>query len=262
MVGTVRIMACPAVLADRRMLPDKRSALLRMALVAGVSHSFANKGLPARLAMRAVTGTTIELALEKWMSERLQSRVTLNLVTVATDFVLGAGLHHRVARRMARMAVRAGNLVVTMRPAMPSGTDIAVVTVQALRILHLRFGSIRVAETDYGRTFVAAAYTSGMGVSGTVTGFALQLAMPEWTARVARYSMFRAKHCEYGVIFMARQTGIRAFATVLGLLRLCDRVKRYKYRERDCKCRCRDCPTASETRPGSVGWLAQSGSSG
>lgn len=128
-------MAQSTVLADRRMLPQIRAALFSVALVTGIVECLSGKCRCNRVTVKAVASAAIHLSLKKRMRERLACLGALQLMTIEANVRLGRSLQHGIARRMAGMAIAAGNLVNVVRPAVPAQSDLAVVAIHTHAIL-------------------------------------------------------------------------------------------------------------------------------
>jgi hypothetical protein len=85
--------------------------------------------------MRAVTAAAVHLSFEKRVRKGFQRFAALQLMAVETNIRLCRGLHHGISRRMADVAIGAGNLVVVMWPAVPAEANIRSVATQAHVIL-------------------------------------------------------------------------------------------------------------------------------
>ncbi len=135
MVGTVRRMTQAAVFANRRVLPQKWTALLCVTVVAGVVQCLTDKLSCQRVTVWAMTSGTIHLPFEKWMGKCFQGLAALQLMAIETHFSLGRRLQNGIARRMTDMTVGAGDLVIVVRTCMPAKADIGIVTVETHTVL-------------------------------------------------------------------------------------------------------------------------------
>jgi hypothetical protein len=84
-------------------------------------------------------------------------------------------------------------------------------------VLYRDRGSGICAKTDRRRAFFASANSASMITAGSVTGFALQLPMPEWTVRIARHSVFRTEYGQRHLVVVTGKTGVGAFSAVTHL---------------------------------------------
>lgn len=149
-------MAKGAVLGNRRVLPEVWAAFFGMTLVTGIVQCLTNQLRFGCCPMRAVTTSAIHLTFEKRMRKRFQCFVALQLMAVVTDLGLRRGLQHGIARRMADVAIGAGNLIVVMRPTMPTEADVCIVAIKTHVILDTNPGFLMRAKLDHWRAFLAA----------------------------------------------------------------------------------------------------------
>ena len=219
-IRSVRRMAKAAVFADGRVLPEVRAALFRVALQARVICRLSHEIRTDVVVMHGVAGNTVHLALRQRVRERFQRLRSLPLVTVIAHLRLCGGLQNGIPGRMAAMAVGACHFVVAVHIGMPSQADAVVMAFETHGILDSRLGCIKVTEADDWWTLLAASDTSGMFVTRPMAGLALQLAMAEGSARVARYSVLRLEYRKCYGVFMTREAGVRAFTAVVTVRRL------------------------------------------
>ena len=173
MVRSMRCVAQAAVFTDRRMFPQERAALLGVALVTGVVQRLPDEIRCDGIAVSAVTGSAIHLALEKRVRKGLQGFAALELMAIVANGGLRGRLQHGVSRGVARVTVGAGDVIVTVRAAVPAETDVTFVTTQAHGVLDGRWVRVEVAEAQDGGSFLPAAHPARMRVAGTVAGLAL-----------------------------------------------------------------------------------------
>jgi hypothetical protein len=87
-----------AILADRRMLPEKRTPFFGMAGVTHIIDGMIHKHLPAFPAMRIVAGSAADLHVAKLGAEQmggaLEQGFPLFCVAVETGFFYGKGSQH------------------------------------------------------------------------------------------------------------------------------------------------------------------------
>ena len=75
------------------------------------------------------------------------------------------------------------------------------------------------AEIDRDRRpFLATPHAASVLAARAVAGLALQLAMAKRSIGIGGYGMGTAEKRESGLLFVARQAGVRALATVFSLL--------------------------------------------
>src|SRR6056297_352721 len=213
----VGLVAIGAVLGHRGVLPDERTAGLRMALPAGVVHRLARHLQLRGGAVRAVTGAAVHLALVQRMGVGLLRRDLLGAVAVVAHLRLGGSGEHRVVRLVRAVAVRTGHLVGVMGRAVPGHGDRGLVAAQAHGVLLLhRRGLLVRAEVDHRRARVAPAHAAGVLAARAVTGLALELVVPERAALVGGHAVGRAKHPQGLLVAVTPETGIGAVAAVFG----------------------------------------------
>ena len=194
-VGAVRRVTQAAVLADWHMLPKERATFLCVALVAGVVERLADKLQRGRVPVRAVTTAATHLAFEERMGKRLQRLIALQLMTAVANLGLRRCPQNGVARLVADMTVGAGDLVIAMRPTMPSKSNIGFMAVQAHVILQADTGFCIGSKFDDGRPLLPAPHSGRVCSAWSVAGLALQPAVTERAAWIRRYRMFGP---EYG----------------------------------------------------------------
>lgn len=112
------------------------------------------------------------------------------------------------------MTVSTGDFVTAVRAGMPANADIVAVALGTHRVLHLERRLFMRAEIDDRRAFPTAPYSRCVCSTGSVTGFALQLAATEWTAWIARNCMFGSEHSQGLGIIVTGEAGICAFSAV------------------------------------------------
>jgi hypothetical protein len=108
--GAVRIVAVAAILGHRLVLVDKRAALFRVAVVAGVVDAVASQQLRPDRTVRLVAVGAAHLALGQRVMRGLVEFVALLLVAGEADHGLGPFVAHPVVGRVQLMARGAGNV--------------------------------------------------------------------------------------------------------------------------------------------------------
>ena len=115
------------------------------------------------------------------------------------------------------MTIGTSDFFLVMRTAMPAETQVILVTCSTEFILFKdRYNAVDSKCCDR-RPIGTAPYPTRMLATGTVAGFALQLVVSEWRARILTYRMLAPKHGECRLIVVAGETGISTLATVRGL---------------------------------------------
>ena len=158
-VGTVWRMTQAAVFADRRVLPQIRTALLRVTVVAGIVQRLTGKLRRRRVAVRAVTTGTVHLPFEKRMGKCFQRFVTLQLMTIETHFSLGRRLQNGITWRVTDMAVGTGDLIIVVRTRMPAKADIGIVTAETYTVLCSNRCSVIGSERHDRRSFLTTPHS-------------------------------------------------------------------------------------------------------
>ena len=178
---SMRLVAQPTVFADGRVLPEERSALLRVTLLAGIVDVFACQLSRDRVAVHAVASDTVHLALHDRMGERFARLGALYLVAVEADIGLSRRLQDGIPGNVAFMTIGTGDLVARVSAAVPAEAYVALVTIQAHAILFVdRCGGVGAKQYD-GRPFLSAPDATGVRVARPVTGLALQLTVTKWS---------------------------------------------------------------------------------
>ena len=112
------------------------------------------------------------------------------------------------------MAIDAGDAVVIVVAAVPAEARVALVTAQAGAVLG--FGRVTNAEgQERRRPLLAATHAAGMVTGRSVTGFALQLAVPERSVRIIRVGVRAEKQREHRLVVVTRKAAVSALAAVL-----------------------------------------------
>ena len=207
-----------AVLADRCVLPQVRTAHFSVALLAGVVDGLPHKICRGVVAVRAVATAAIHLALEERMRECLHRLAALQLVAVVADFGLCRRLQNGIDPRVTIVAINTSDLVDGVRTGMPAKADVAVVAVEALAIVFFNRRRAGRTEIRYRWPFLAPADAARMVTAGPVTSFALQLTVTERTTGIRRYGMLGTEYRKQRLVVMTGQAAIRAFAAVTGFL--------------------------------------------
>jgi len=200
-------------------LPKIRATLLGVTVKTGVVQRLLHELQIVSCAMIAVTATAIHLALTYWVSVGLQRLRSLLLVTIETDFRLCCSHQNRILRRMARVAVGAGDFVDVVVVAVPAKARIRGVAIHAEAVPGVdRCGRALAENGARSGTLLAAANSPGVIAGRTVAGFALQLAVTEWPVRVCRIGVCTLEQNKDRIIFVTRQASVRALATEIRIL--------------------------------------------
>ncbi len=158
-VGTVRRMTQTAVFADRRVLPQIRTAFLRVTVVAGIVQRLTGKLRCCRVAVRAVTSGTVHFPFEKRVGKCFQGFVALQLMTIETHFSLGRRLQNGITWCVTDMAVGTRDLIIVVRTRMPAKADIGVVTAETYTVLCNNRCSVIGSERHNRRSFLTTPYS-------------------------------------------------------------------------------------------------------
>ncbi len=199
------------------MLPKKWTAFLCVALVTGVVDRLPDKLQFGRFPVGAVTTTASHLALEDRMGKRLQRLIALQLMTAVANLGLRRCLQNGVARCMADVTISACNFIVVVRPAVPSETNFAAVTIETHTVLYIDGCLFVRSEFDDRRPLLSAPHPGRVCSAWSVTGLALQLAVPERTAWIGRHRMFGLEYRQNFRIVVAGDAGIGALSAVLDI---------------------------------------------
>ena len=100
-------MAVGAVLNDGRVFPQKRSALFRVAGVAGLGDGVLHHQARASRTVRVVAVGAANFAFEDRMPRKAMKLGALILVATETDFRLGKFVQHLLLRVMHLVTIRA-----------------------------------------------------------------------------------------------------------------------------------------------------------
>ena len=213
----VRIVTVAAVLGDRLVLPEKRSAVLGMAARAGlvdrVLHELRRRGR----AVRRMAGRASHLALAQRMMRELVEVRVLRLMTAGADLDLGRRRLHRILGRVQLMAARARDIAcgvctrgpIVRRVRLMADRDIA----RSVGRGCLRLGT----EIDHARQRTASC--RHMRTPRPVAGLALQAAVTERAARIVGPGVLGAKDARDARIVVTAQAGVRALRAVGGCRR-------------------------------------------
>ena len=204
----VRVMAQGAVLGRRRMLPQERPALLRVAGVAGLIHRRFDQHAGAGRSMRTMAVAASHLAEAHRMRGRLGEVRPFLAVAFVADLRLCCHREHGVALRVYLVAIVAGNVVAVVRARMPAGAGIALMALQAELVALFRRQEGRGLET-----VDAIRPAAGLGVllARAVAGLALQTR--EGSALVGAVGMLgleNREHRKIAAVDVAHQTGVGA----------------------------------------------------
>jgi len=213
------VVTITAIFRDRCVLPKIRTTFFRVAVKASVVQRLLYELQIGGRAMITVTAAAVHFALAYGVGVRLQRLRSLLLVAVETDLRLCRSHQNRILRRMARMAIGAGNFVDVVVVAVPAKARICCVTIHAESVLGVDRCRRVLAEDSAGSgAFLAAAYPPGMIPGWSVAGFALQLAVTERSVRVRRVGVRSFKQDKDRIVLVTREAGICAFATEVGVL--------------------------------------------
>ena len=208
------------------MLPKIRATFFCVAVKASVIQRLLYELQIVGCAMIAVTAAAVHFALAYGVCVRLQRLCSLLLVAVETDLRLCRSHENRILRRMARMAIGAGNFVDVVVVAVPAKAGICCVTIHAESVLGVDRCRRVLAEDSAGSgAFLAAAHASGMIAGWSVAGFALQLAMTERSVRVGRVGVRPFEQNKDRIVLVTRQAGICSFATEVGTVLTASRAR-------------------------------------
>lgn len=220
----MRRMTEPAVLANRCVFPQVRTALLSVTLLTGRVDIQACKLGCNRVAVHVVTSHTIHLAFEERVRKRFLCLTALKLMAVEADFWLGRCVPDRICRRMHVMAIDAADLVARVSTVVPAEADIVLVTVQAHAVVLLDSTCRIRCVMRHRRPLLPPADTTGVRSAWPVAGLTLQLSLTERAVRIGRHGVVRVKYGQTCLIIVAGKAAICTLATVLGL-----RVRLGKY---------------------------------
>ena len=215
----MRIVTIATIFRDRRVFPKIRSTLLGMTAEARVIQRLLNELQIIGLAVIAVTAAAIHFALTNWVGVRFQRLSTLLLMAVKAHLRLCCCNQNRILSRVARMAIRAGNLVDVMVITVPAKSRVRGMAVHTQAVLGINRCRRSCSEYGpWGGAFIAPANASGMIAGRAVASFALQLAVSERPVRVGRIGMSAFEQNEDGIILMAGEATISALPAVVGVL--------------------------------------------
>jgi len=120
-IGTVWIVAVGAVLNDGRVFPQKRSALFRVAGVAGLGDGVLHHQARASRTVRVVAVGAADFAFEDGMPGEAMKLCALILMATEADFRLGKLIQHFLFGVVHLMAIRAGEALLLVCTAGPVG---------------------------------------------------------------------------------------------------------------------------------------------
>ena len=187
-------MTIPAVLTDRRVLPEVRSALLGVTIETGIVNGLPHQQAVGRFSVGAVTAAAVHLALPHRVRERFHRLRTLFLVAIKADLCLRRGHQHRVGRGMAAVTVGTGDLFHIMRTAVPGKAQIILVTCGTELVLFKDGQHAAGSKSRYGRALLTAPHPPRMLAARSMAGLTLQLAVTEWRARILANGVLAAEH--------------------------------------------------------------------
>jgi len=200
-------------------LPKIRATLLGVTIKTGVVQRLLHELQIVSCAMIAMTAAAIHLALTYWVSVGLQGLRSLLLVTIETDLRLRRSYQNRILRRMARVAVGAGNLVDVMIVAVPAKARIRSVAIHAEAVPGVdRCGRTLSEDGARSGALLTAAYSPGVIAGRSMAGLALQLAVSERPVRVCRVCMCTLEYREDYIFLVTLEAGICALAAVIRVL--------------------------------------------
>ena len=137
MDGAVRRVTIRAVLRNRRVLPQERTALLRVAGVAGLIQRGLEQELRRHGPMNLVAGVAGHLRKAHWMHRRLVELRTLALVAGVTDLRLLSDRQNWIVRCVNLVAARAGDSVPAVRTTLPGDTVLILMATETDLVLLL-----------------------------------------------------------------------------------------------------------------------------
>src|SRR5262245_55543728 len=168
----VRLMADGTVFLDRGMVVHERTALLRVALEAGLVHGVAHQ-LFRGAAVHVVAGRARHHALDDRVVHRPVDLRALLLVAAEAGLGLRALVAHRVVPRMDEVAGRAGDVAARVRAHLPVHALEALVAGQAggAALVHRRLGAL--AERAVGlRTLLRVGRPVDVKIAFAVAAYA------------------------------------------------------------------------------------------
>ena len=133
--GSMRVVADGAVLGDRLVRAQERTALVHMAGVAGVVDAVADHQVRADRAVGVMAVRAGHLALGNGVVRGAADLGALRLVAVEAHFGLSALIAYRIMTRVHLMARRATNLARGVDATRPVNSRFALVTTEANRAL-------------------------------------------------------------------------------------------------------------------------------
>ena len=120
--GSMRVVAIPAVLADRFVVMDERTALFHVTGVAGGIYAVPDHKLGSGRTMGVMTVRAAHLAFWNRMVRRPVDLGALFFVVGETDLGLSSLVTHSVIRGVHLMAIRAGHVPQLVGTACPMRT--------------------------------------------------------------------------------------------------------------------------------------------
>lgn len=177
----VCLVAERATLDDRRMLPQKRAALVRMAAVAGV----VDREVPQfELTGAAVWSMAIRAAhfpLPNRVRVGKLARMPLGGMAGEADFRLRRACEHRIGACVAAMTSGAGYVGTRVRTAAPIAMNGRPMTTAAHRVLSRDWRLAGDAKANYGGTTLSLGEATCVYPARTMASLALQLLGTKWS---------------------------------------------------------------------------------
>ncbi len=185
------VVAVRAVFGYRRMFPQVRTALFRVAPEAGIVQVLPHKLQFRCGAVRAVTTRAGHFAFTQRMRIRFQRIASPECMTVIAFIGLRRCPQHSVIGSVTLMAAGTADLIVVVRAPVPRESGIGFMTSEAHTVLDLG-GCSSVSAKTSDQHLVAA--SSDMQASRTVAGFTLQLPVTEGAAWIRRHGVLCLKY--------------------------------------------------------------------
>ena len=158
--GPVWGVTIHAILDHRGMFPQERTALLRVAGIAGFADRTLDHHFWTDRAVRIMTIGTAHLAGSERVRRRAVRQGALGLVTTEANLGLDALAQYLVALDVNLVAGGAGHLLAGVLAAVPVRATVALVTAQARLAARFGRGYGVLAESAFGRRWLAAALVS------------------------------------------------------------------------------------------------------
>lgn len=211
---TMRLMAIQAVFLDRRMLPQERTPLRRMALVTGLVDRVLFQQHRTEGTVRIVAGATGQLRRGHRMMGELREISPYGLVAAVTYLRLGRSFQSRIVFGVDRMATDAGQSLALMNAAMPRHSLGILVACEANGIFlrHTRRGIGR--EERNRRALLTLGRRLDVPSSRPMAGFALVACKRR--PRIGHHGVFGVEDRPDLGRVMTEQTGVRPRSGVAG----------------------------------------------